>query len=97
MSSASGSEGFWSDARRYGVLPLAIQQIPGIAGSVAVLVDRDRGPDVELLKNLKAKGYRVAFSSGGATNFDEAQLKRRLQAIKDAGLGWKDFWMPGKP
>jgi hypothetical protein len=79
------------------VLPLSIQQIPNIAGSVAVLVDRDRGPDVELLKSLKAKGYRVAFSSGGATSFDEAQLKRRLQAINDAGLGWKDFWVPGKP
>jgi hypothetical protein len=94
---ASGSEEFWSSARRYGVMPLAIQQIPAIAGSVAVLVDRDRGPDVELLKSLKAKGYRVAFSSGGATGFDEAQLKRRLQAIKDAGLGWKDFWVPGRP
>lgn len=94
---ASGAEEFWSAARRYGVLPLAIQQIPSIGGSVAVLIDRDRGPDVELLKSLKAKGYRVAFSSGGATSFDEAQLKRRLQAIKDAGLGWKDFWMPGKP
>jgi hypothetical protein len=93
---ASGAEEFWRAAHRYGVLPLSIQQIPSIAGSVAVLVDRDRGPDVELLKSLKAKGYRVAFSSGGATSFDEAQLKRRLQAIKDAGLGWKDFWVPGK-
>jgi hypothetical protein len=91
------SDEFARQARRYGVLPLRIQDLPQMAGSIAVLVDRDRGPDVELLKNLKAKGYRVAFSSGGATSFDEAQLKRRLQAIKDAGLGWKDFWVPGKP
>jgi hypothetical protein len=94
---AASAEAFWSQARRYGVLPLSLQQIPQIAGSVAVLVDRDRGPDVELLKSLKARGYRVAFSSGGASSFDEAQLKRRLQAIRDAGLGWKDFWVPGKP
>jgi hypothetical protein len=94
---AGDSEEFWRQARRYGVLPLAIQQIPNIAGSVAVLVDRDRGPDVELLKNLKARGYRVAFSSGGATSFDEVQLKRRILAIREAGLGWKDFWVPGKP
>jgi hypothetical protein len=94
---ASGAEEFWSQAHRYGVLPLRIQELPQMASSVAVLVDRDRGPDVELLKSLKARGYRVAFSSGGATSFDEAQLKRRLQAIKDAGLGWKDFWVPGKP
>jgi len=90
-------EEFDSQARRYGVLPMRIQDLPQMAGSTAVLVDRDRGPDVELLKNFKAKGYRVAFSSGGATSFDEAQLKRRLKAIKDAGLGWKDFWVPGKP
>jgi hypothetical protein len=91
------AEDFAREARRYGVLPLRIQDLPQMAGSIAVLVDRDRGPDVELLKNLKAKGYRIAFSSGGATSFDEAQLKRRLQAIKDAGLGWKDFWVPGNP
>ena len=88
---------FAREARRYGVLPLRIQDLPQMEGSIAVLVDRDRGPDVELLKSLKAKGYRVAFSSGGATSFDETQLKRRLQAIRDAGLGWKDFWVPGKP
>jgi hypothetical protein len=88
---------FDSQARRYGVLPLRIQELPQMASSVAVLVDRDRGPDVELLKSLKARNYRVAFSSGGATSFDESQLKRRLQAIRDAGLDWKDFWVPGKP
>jgi hypothetical protein len=90
------SDEFMRQARRYGVLPLRIQDLPRMPGIVAVLVDRERGPDVEVLKSLKAKGYRLAFSSGGATSFDEAQLKRRLQAIKDAGLGWKDFWVPGK-
>ena len=94
---SGAEEEFARQARRYGVLPMRIQELPRIAGSVALLVDRDRGPDVELLKSLKARGYRVAFSSGGAISFDEAQLKRRLQAIRDAGLGWKDFWVPGKP
>jgi hypothetical protein len=94
---SSSAEDFAQDARRYGVLTLRIQDLPQMAGSIAVLVDRDRGPDVDLLKNLKAKGYRVAFSSGGATNFDEEQLKRRLKAIRDASLDWKDFWVPGKP
>jgi hypothetical protein len=88
---------FMRQARRYGMLPLRMQELPQMSSSIAVLVDRDRGPDVELLKSLKAKGYRVAFSSGGATSFDEAQLKRRLLAIRDAGLSWQDFWVPGKP
>jgi hypothetical protein len=94
---ASGAEEFWSQARRYGLLPLGLDHVPQIASSVVVLVDRERAPDVELLKSLKARGYRVAFSSGGATSFDEAQLKQRLIAIREAGLGWKDFWVPGKP
>jgi len=91
------TEEFMRQARRYGMLPLRMQELPQMSSSIAVLVDRDRGPDVELLKSLKAKGYRVAFSSGGATSFDEAQLKRRLLAIRDAGLSWQDFWVPGKP
>jgi hypothetical protein len=94
---AGGAGEFWSQARRFGVLPLGLDQVPDIASSVVVLVDRERAPDTELLKSLKARGYRVAFSSGGATSFDEAQLKRRLLAIRDAELEWEDFWVPGKP
>ncbi len=66
-------------------------------GSLLVIVDRDKAPDVALLQAAKAAGVKVAFSAGGLTRIDEAQLKRRLQAIKAAGLGWKDFWVPGKP
>ena len=66
-------------------------------GSVVVIVDDEKPPSVELLKAAKAAGARVAFSSGGATEVDDAGLKARLLAIKAAGLGWKDFWVPGKP
>ncbi len=62
-----------------------------------VIVDRDKAPDVALLQAAKAAGVKVAFSAGGPHSIDAAQLKRRLQAIKAAGLGWKDFWVPGKP
>jgi hypothetical protein len=90
---------FWSDVRSHGMT--AASQLPTIAsenfpGSVVVIVDRDKAPDVELLKAAKAAGAKVAFSSGGATSVDEARLKARLQAIQAAGLGWKDFWVPGK-
>ena len=86
-------------ARRYGVLP-GMRVSAGSAEDARL--DRrcsstGQAPDVELLKSAKAAGAKVAFSSGGATSFDEARLKARLQAIKDAGLGWKDFWVPGKP
>jgi hypothetical protein len=38
----------------------------------------------------------VVFSTAGTGGMTQTRLKARLQAIKDAGLGWKDFWVPGK-
>ena len=90
---------FWSDLRRHGMT--VISQFPAgslhkFPGSIVLVVDDTKAPDVELLKAAKAAGAKVAFSSGGATAVDEARLKARLRAIKVAGLGWKDFWVPGK-
>jgi Domain of Unknown Function (DUF1080) len=96
---AGDATAFWSDVRRHGMtvvsqLPTgALQEIPR---SIVLVVDKDKAPDVELLKSAKAAGAKVAFSSGGGTSVDEARLKARLQAIKAAGLGWQDFWVPGK-
>ena len=90
---------FWSDARRHGLMPgseLPVGSLEKFPGTVVVVVDRDKAPDVGLLKSAKAAGAKVAFSSGGATQIDESRLKARLQAIKAAGLDWKDFWIPGR-
>jgi hypothetical protein len=96
---ATGANEFWSEARRLG-MTLGSEWPPEVLaenhGSLLVIVDGDNGPDVALLQAAKAAGVKVAFSSGGATTIDEARIKRRLQAIKAAGLGWKDFWVPGK-
>jgi hypothetical protein len=96
---AGDATSFWSDVRRHGMT--VISQFPAGAlhkfpGSVVLIVDDTKAPDVGLLKAAKAAGAKVAFSSGGATSVDEARLKARLQAIKAAGLGWKDVWVPGK-
>jgi hypothetical protein len=87
---------FWSDARRYGVTPLHMYDQPHMPPNVAIFNDRVKSPDPAALKKLKADGYRIGFISD-AHSFDEGQLKRRLQAIRAAGLAWKDFWVPGKP
>jgi hypothetical protein len=50
-----------------------------------------------LLKAARAAGAKVVFSTAGSGGITHSRLKARLQAIKDAGLGWKDFWVPGKP
>lgn len=96
---AGDATAFWNDARRFGMTPgseLPVGSVAALPGSVVLIVDKDKAPDVELLKAAKAAGAKVAFSSGGATAIDEARLKARLKAIADAELGWKDFWLPGK-
>lgn len=90
---------FWSQVRRLGMTPgssFETEDYLRIPGSVLVVVDQDRAPDVDLLAAAKKAGVKVAFSAGDAHAVDEARLKARLQAIKAAGLGWKDFWVPGK-
>jgi len=89
-----------TNLRRYGMTwgtgfpAVAVATLPA---SVVLIVDRDAPPDVALLKAAKAAGAKVAFNTGGSGGMTERRLKARLQAIKEAGLGWKDFWVPGKP
>jgi hypothetical protein len=97
---AGDASAFWSQVRRLGMTPgsaFPAASLNAAPGSVLVVVDRDKAPDVALLKAAKAAGVRVAFSSGGVSAIDETKLAARLRAINDAGLGWKDFWVPGKP
>lgn len=90
---------FWSHVRRLGMTPgssFASEDYLRIPGSVLVIVDHEQAPDVDLLKAAKKAGVKVAFSGGNGHEVDEARLKARLQSIRAAGLGWKDFWVPGK-
>jgi hypothetical protein len=88
---------FMREAHRLGMTP--INAFPPEAMSIhpsalAVFFDSDAAPDVAALKAAKAGGLKIIFKS--TDKLAQAQLKRRLQAIKAAGLGWKDFYVPGK-
>jgi hypothetical protein len=97
---AGGSAELFRDARRYGIAPAISFPADALAragASIVVVNDRDRPPDAAMLQQAKASGARIAFSSGGATAIDPARLKRRLAAVKAAGLSWRDLWVPAKP
>lgn len=96
---AGDAQAFWSDVRRYGLTwgsELPAISVASIPASVLVIVDASAPPNVELLKAAKAAGTKVVFSSGATASVSEQRLKARLQAINAAGLGWQDFWVPGK-
>jgi hypothetical protein len=97
---SAGAGEFQGHARRLGITTMnqySAQALGDMPGSLLVVFDRDRAPDVDALKAAKAAGIKIAFTSGRSTQIDEAILKRRLEAIRAAGLSWKDFWVPGKP
>lgn len=96
------SDEFWSEIRRLGFTPLnsfTREAINSAPGSMVLIFDADKAPDIGVLKAAKAAGMKVAFSSKPpyTTKLDTEQIKRRLQSIYAAELGWKDFWVPGKP
>lgn len=90
-------------ARFYGVtlsytLPAELRDLSrlSVSGAVVLVNDRDTPPSVALLKAAKANSAKIAFTSGGVNRLDPARLKKRLQAIREAELGWRDLWAPGK-
>jgi hypothetical protein len=96
---AGDATAFWREARQHGVTPgseYSAAERAVFSGTIVTIYDDEKAPDVEFLKAAKAAGVKMIFSSVDAHAIDEAVLKRRLQAIRVAGLGWQDFWVPGK-
>jgi hypothetical protein len=94
-----GGAALAAEARRYGVTiagALAPEALARLGSSLVIVNDRDRAPEVAQLQSAKASGAKIAFSSGGATTIDPARLKRRLLAIRSAGLSARDLWIPWK-
>ena len=78
----------------------ARQRMPAVALADPGHRRRDRRRTRRRTSNCsKAARPRVPRSRSARAapqSIDEARLKARLQAIKAAGSGWKDFWVPGK-
>lgn len=90
-------------SRKYGVTfgymyPTGAVDLSRIgAGSPVVLInDKDAPPSVAMMKAAKASKAKLAFSSGGVTRLDPDRLRKRLLAMREAGLEWPDIWVPGK-
>jgi hypothetical protein len=96
--SQGDAEEFWNDVRRHGMTVVRVRDTSQMKfdNGLVIIADDKNAPDPGLLRAAKASNTKIMFNAGGATRVDEAQLKRRLQAIRDAGLGWKDFLVPGK-
>lgn len=90
-------------ARKYGMTfgymfadeDIDLSQV-GTSGPVVLINDKDVAPSVALMKAAKANGAKLAFTSGGVSRVDPERLRKRLLAMREAGLEWRDMWIPGK-
>jgi hypothetical protein len=90
---------FWRDSRRHG-MTRAYPELPDppAAAPWIRVGNKPREPtSPDTLKWLKAEGQKILFVSNESVAVDEVGLRSRLRAIRDSGLGWKDFKVPGKP
>jgi hypothetical protein len=87
-----------SELRRYGITSgNEIRDNKGPPSFPVLLIgDTDQGPNVDLLKAAKAAGAKLLFGTYEG-DLNPERLKKRLQAIKAAGLTWQDFFVPSKP
>jgi hypothetical protein len=101
MPRKESDEEFWSKVRRHGVTLLSQfgedRAHNATPDTLLIFRDTDEGPNVELLKAARAAGAKLVFGSDPGFSVSASRLKKRLVAIKAAGLSWKDFYVPGKP
>ena len=87
-------------ARRYGVTlgytlgeNVTLETL-GTGGTVVVINDRESPPSIEQLQAAQAAGFKIVFSSGGATRLDPGRLQARFAALLESGIAWDDLWVP---
>lgn len=68
--------------------------LANLPDNVLLFTDANAPPQVADLKQAKANGKLIAFSSGGDAWLNPHRIKARLQAMKAAGLAWNDLWVP---
>lgn len=84
-----------AQARFFGYTLMEVDLMEAPA-NLLVVNDRDVAPDVAALKAAKAAGTKIVFSSGGAQALEVSRVRKRLEAMQEAGLEWRDLWVPGK-
>ncbi|MDQ8203241.1 DUF1080 domain-containing protein [Pelagicoccus sp. SDUM812003] len=82
-------------ARKYGVslIDADLAEAPPL---LLLVTDDTTLPSTVALRNASSAGAKIVFSSGGSQELEPSVLRRRLESIQAAELGWKDFWVPGK-
>jgi hypothetical protein len=80
----------WTPARMQAVIAVAVRM--GIAIEIN---DRYQIPSIAFVKMAKAMGAKFAMGTNNGGRDDLGYLDYALRVQKEAGLSWRDFYVPG--
>ena len=80
----------WTTARMERVIAAAAKH--GVAFEIN---RRERTPSLEFVRLAKAAGVKFTIGSDEATPEDYGDWSHLLDVQRQAGLGWRDMWVPG--
>ncbi len=81
----------WTPARMDRVIAAAVKH-----GVAIEINDRFQLPGLEFIRRAKAAGVKFTFGTNNGGREDLGDLAYCVRAVKECGLKWQDFWVPGK-
>lgn len=87
---ADGADRLWTAARRGRVIAAAVRN--GVAIEINA---RFRLPSATFIREAKAAGAQFTLGTNNGGKEDLGNLEYGVRMIRDCGLGWQDFWVPG--
>ncbi|MBL9138888.1 MAG: DUF1080 domain-containing protein [Verrucomicrobiales bacterium] len=81
----------WTPERMNKVIEVAARK-----GVAIEINDRFRLPSLDFLRLAKAAGVKFTLGTNNGGREDLGRLDHSVQMIREVGLQWQDFWMPGR-
>jgi len=88
---ASRYDELWTEARMRRVIEAAVKR--GIAIEIN---DRFRIPSAAFVRQARQAGARFTFGTNNGGRDDLGNLDYCVTIIRECGLKWSDFWLPGR-
>lgn len=88
---AADYDRLWTPERRARVIAAAVRH-----GVAIEINDRFRLPSAAFIRQAKAAGARFTFGTNNGGREDLGALQHSTRMVRECGLEWSDFWVPGQ-
>ena len=88
---AADYDRLWTPERRARVIAAAVRH-----GVAIEINDRFRLPSAAFIRQAKAAGAKFTFGTNNGGREDLGALRHSARMVRECGLEWSDFWVPGQ-